>query len=169
MDKIEERLDKFKFSMIKEGVRVMKEIRNTHLPQMQNDVIILTGVEFDTLLEKNDPNSQLAKLLKTMQGLFKDTRGCRPQLLFEDGMFIAKDKYYAKEVFSGKSVITALTNYIEHVHDARLPMEDAGIEHSKYKYFYPPTVKIDIEKGKSLDGSDEENDEESEPEPELQD
>ena len=158
MEKEEEEKGK---KMIKEGVQMLKALRNEHLPRMKDDIVILSSKEYDVLLESNDPNNQVARLMKTMHKVFNETRGSRPVLLFEGDHFIAKDKYYSKYQSKSKSIITALTNYIEFMQENRRPMSDAGVDNSKYKYFFPPTVNLEFSEEPDIENPEAEEPEEA--------
>jgi hypothetical protein len=141
MPDIDKKLEQHRVEMMVKSVDLMKELRDEYMPQVKDDVVILSAAEYDHLLEKNDPNNQLAKLLNTMQKLFMSTRGCRPQLLFEGDSFVTRDKYYSKESFKSKSILKALQDYIDHMLETRKPMDITPIDDSKFDYFYPPTVE----------------------------
>lgn len=141
MSELDKKLEQHRVDMMVKSVNLMKELRDEYMPQVKDDVVILSAAEYDVLLEKNDPNNQLAKLLNTMQKIFLTTRGCRPQLLFEGEHYIAKDKYYSKVSFKSKSILKALQEYIDHILETRKSMEITPIDDSKFDYFYPPTVE----------------------------
>jgi hypothetical protein len=147
MPDLKDRIEQHKIKMMVESVDLMKELRDEYLPQSREDVVILSAAEYEELLQKHDPNNQLAKLLKTTSGIFQNTRGCRPQLLFEGDFYVARDKYYSGYQAKSKSILKALTNYIEHIMETRKPMSETPIETSIYDYYYPPTVEKAVMEG----------------------
>lgn len=157
MPDLNKKLEQHRIDMMVKSVDLMKELRDEYMPQVKDDVVILSAAEYDVLLEKNDPNNQLAKLLATTQKIFQTTRGCRPQLLFEGEFYIAKDKYYSKVSFKSKSILKALQDYIDHVLKTRKSMSITPIEDSKFEYFYPPTVEDAVMSYGNKNGVAEEN------------